>query len=158
MRWAALFLLALSLPASAEVSNSICRASGNEICSKTFYGGGKCTGLDQLPILEEPWETRPIRITGVAINVDITDRPRWYERLRGATVKSFAFAGNSSSPDVMAIMSGTGSTNVHFPAGQYFTFPGKTGKEDPHVDLHVQCSPVGTNFGSLLTIFYQFGH
>lgn len=158
MRFLLPAVLLLSIPASAEVSNSICRATGSEICSKTFYGSGVCSGLDKLPILQEPWETRPIRVTGVAITVDITGRPRWHERLRGAKVKSFAFAGNSASPDVMAVMSGTGSTQVHFPGGRYFTFPGKTGKDDPHVDLHVQCLPIGARFESMLTIFYEVDH
>ena len=149
-----LALIGMAVPAQAEISNSVCRATGTEMCSKTFYGGGTCNNVDQLPILETPWEDRAIRIVGVSFTIEM-QKPGFFKRTFNKPEKAYSSAGNSHSPDIMMTMMGEGTTpSPFFPAGTYFSFPGKKDAEDPHVDLHVQCTG-GRAFGAIMTIFYQ---
>jgi len=73
-----------SVHASAD-----CYGSETTLCSQIFYGSGVCDGIDQVPILERPWEPVAIEIVGVTVGLKI-----W-----GAGERGYIFAGNSYSPD-----------------------------------------------------------
>jgi hypothetical protein len=150
---AALFV---ALPVRAEVSNSTCRATGGEMCSMAFYAEGVGKLDDEIPvILSKPWEDRSIRILDVEISLS-ADRPSFWNRMMRRWPKCSAFAGNSHVPDVMKAQQGEGSTpSPFFPAGKWFAFPGRTGRDDPHIDLHVSCTP-GAYFRTRMIVYYDF--
>lgn len=155
-----LFLIALAAGfASTEASAATCQgttitpgSSDRLLCTKTFYGTGTCNSSDQLATLTDstgwpnstlvpPWEPSSISIVGGAI-VDL-----------GGNVNSYAFGGNSYTPDVMLWYSPRGGTSPYFfPAGTSMQFPASGGSSPPHLDLHVSCSS-GT-FAMFYTIYY----
>lgn len=102
---------------------------GARFCSKTFMVAGACTGTDHVAIVEGPWEPSPIAIRGVTVGL-LTHPP---------TGMAYAFAGNNTVPDVMALQIGHGSSTVMYPEGRSFGLPAEG--QPGHVDLHVQCLP-----------------
>jgi len=155
---AAIATLALLAPALAAEEPP--KGCGFEVCSKHWYGTGVCLGRDQVPILQPPWEPRPISIIGVSIAVQMYGRRSWKDWWRGDPVNMYAFAGNSHVPDVMAFhaASGTSSHTVMYPPGVAFKLPAWSADAQrtrlPHVDLHVSCTGWGS-FGAWLVIYYR---
>ena len=81
--------------------------SGPPLCSLTLYGTGTCNGQDQLPLTgtnsgqgwQNPWEPFPIQIKGVAITT-------FQDPRKDLNQFEYIFAGNSYTPDIMAILGG----------------------------------------------------
>src|SRR5665213_3362424 len=96
--------------------------SSAQFHSKTFIATGFCDGLDQVPILERPWEKVPIIIVGAAVGL-MLDSP---------SPNAYAFAGNSYVPDVMALRIGAGSETVMYPADHGFALPAGGSVNPPH--------------------------
>jgi len=157
MRLALLALLIL-LPIPAAALDEGC---GFSFCTKHWMGSGICDGTDQLPILEPPWEPRPISIVGVTIAVRTTGSyekhlHRWW---RSSTPQSFyAYAGNSFVPDVMLFRISEGSETVMYPPPLAFKLPAATEEMRttrlPHIDLHVSCSGWGL-YQAWLVLYYR---
>lgn len=105
-------------------------ASSQELRSKTFYATGQCTGVEQVAILQPPWESAPIRIVGIGIGLQLDSLPS----------NAYIFAGNSYVPDLMALHVGAGSETVMYPAKSGFALPAADVDPASHVDAHVSCS------------------
>jgi hypothetical protein len=112
--------------------------------SQTYWGQPqKCTGLDQLLLARGPWENEAILIRGIALT----------HRVYPPTDDAFAMAGSSAvDGDILGHVSGTGTSNIMYPEGTGFLFPGRPSSF--HIDVHAWCHK-GTSHDVWLTIFYQ---
>ena len=160
--------------------------SSRIVYTQTFYGDGsaryvdpscsivpsdcnvKLNGEEGLPILVNPWERVPINIIGAEI-VFLPSGP--------VTANTYAFAGNSASPDILtwAIPGPTGAAHgqVCFPSGTEMPFPAaaadappnKAGQNNfalPHLDVHlsgklepfVDETPDPGSYQTYLTVMY----
>jgi len=129
--------------------------SGPPLCSLTLYGTGTCNGQDQLPLTgtnsgqgwQNPWEPFPIQIKGVAITT-------FQDPSKDLNQFEYIFAGNSYTPDIMAILGGySQNQTVMFP-GAGFPFPPIGTPGNNHVDLHVNCAGRGS-YQIYYTLYYQ---
>ena len=163
-------------------------AAETRLYSATFWGDGsgkyvsetckllphdcnvKLNGEDALPILVNPWEPVSINIHCVEL-LFLSNKP--------VSARTYLFAGNSFSPDVMVSATpgpddSPARASLCYPTGISFPFPAaapaapanKPGQNDfglPHLDVHVIGEPAPRSvlwpFGSfkyrvLLTVFY----
>jgi hypothetical protein len=90
-----------------------------------------------------PWEQEAILIRGIALT----------HRVYPPTHEAFAMAGSSAlDGDILAHVSGTGTSQVMYPDGTGFLFPGHPATS--HVDVHAWCQR-GKSHDVWLTIFYH---
>lgn len=121
---------------------------GRIFCEQHFYFTGSCSGSDQLPSVNSPWEERQISIRGVTVAF----------MAQGIT-SGYVYAGNSYNHDVMTWLDPTreGVVRSWFPDGLSFQFPGiddeKQGSRS-RADLHVLCKPMGAPYSGWLIIYY----
>lgn len=118
-------------------------------CEQHFSAEGSCSGIDQLPIVETPWEKTAISIRGVTIAF-----------LAGGISSGYVFAGNSYNHDVMAWLDPVheGIVRQWFPAGLAFQFPGlaqESASARSRIDLHVRCGPKGASYEAYLILYYS---
>jgi hypothetical protein len=123
-------------------------SDGRVFCEQHFSAHDNCSGADQLPIIEMPWEQSQVSIRGVTL-VFIAER----------VASGYVFAGNSFNHDVMAWLDPAreGTIRQWFPDGLSFQFPGiadELATSRSRVDLHVLCQPAGTPFTSYLILYY----
>jgi hypothetical protein len=112
--------------------------------SQTYWGQPqKCTGLDQLLLARGPWEDEPILIRGISLT----------HRVYPPADDAFAMAGSSAvDGDILAHVSGSGTSQIMYPKGTGFLFPGRPAS--CHIDVHAWCDK-GRSHDVWLTIFYQ---
>jgi hypothetical protein len=90
-----------------------------------------------------PWEDDAILIRGIALT----------HRVYPPTDDAFAMAGSSAvDGDILAHVSGTGTSQVMYPEGTGFLFPGHPAT--CYIDVHAWCDR-GKRHEVWLTIFYQ---
>ena len=94
--------------------------------SQTYWGQPqKCTGLDQLLLARGPWEDEPILIRGISLT----------HRVYPPADDAFAMAGSSAvDGDILAHVSGSGTSQIMYPKGTGFLFPGRPAS--CHIDVH----------------------
>lgn len=121
------------------------------LLSKTFYVAGVCDGRDYVPKEQmwTPWEPFPIKIVGIQFLIRATAK---------VGPQSYAFSGNSFSPDIMAWASfqpnGSLAGDVFYPTDLGFPLPAKAVGGNHHIDLHVYCTPAGIRWQAFYTVFY----
>jgi hypothetical protein len=122
-------------------------------CSRAFTANGRCTGQDEIPIIEAAWEDQPITITSVTIGLKLGQN-NWWRRILYQRPTGVIFAGNSYIPDLMALQIDQGVTTRTFGPGEMFSLPGKPPSPHHHIDLHLQCTK-SSYYEVWLIVYYR---
>jgi hypothetical protein len=160
-------LLMPSIAAAAQCGDRGAQLKEPAICSRSFPFHGACgtpnynfPGWDNVAVAVGAWEKVPIRIVSVSTDAIVTTK-------RSASW-AIIFAGNSFNADEMTPLQsavgvtsgwwGSVITSVHsektFPPGLGMQFPAGQPMYDAHLDVHLECRPIGAPYFGDLTIWY----
>jgi hypothetical protein len=170
--WRTLAIVVLLLSSSAARAAQ-CSGEGDlkepALCSRSFAFHGACGKPNyQFPEWETvavavgAWEKTAIRIVSVSADATVISAANSKAPASWAII----FAGNSVNNDPMTPLRGAAGvvsgaevvTVAHsekdFPAGLGMQFPAGKSMHDAHLDVHLDCRPIGANYFGSLTVWY----
>jgi hypothetical protein len=163
----AFLLLASSAAEASQCAGNSVELKDPAICSRNFPFHGNCgkpnynfPDWDTVAVAIGAWEKVPIRIVSVSVDAVVTTK-------RSASWATI-FAGNSFNNDEMTPLRsaagvtsgwwGSVITTVHsgkdFPPGLGMQFPAGQTMRQAHLDVHLDCHPIGAPYYGNLTIWY----